>query len=129
MLSHQGIETLDRVRRIQRGDLDGGSVFLGARGTLRFQKPMPGPASVCLSLISLSLSLSLPTDPDIAALSYCSSIMHDVMILIIIIMDLIPETVSPPSIKNCLGHGVSSYQDRRPGHATCWQNVDLGTLD
>lgn len=31
-------------------------------------------------------------NPDIAALSYCSSIMHDVMILIIIIMDLIPET-------------------------------------
>jgi hypothetical protein len=29
MLSHQGVELFDRIRRISRCDLDGGSVSLG----------------------------------------------------------------------------------------------------
>lgn len=119
------------------GTLDQRSARAG-QNTARDAPPPPRPAPRARGTARLRVSLPSPcgcrksggrADPDIAALSYCSSIMHDVMILIIIIMDLIPETVSPPSIKNCLGHGVSSYQDRRPGHATCWQNVDLGTLD
>jgi hypothetical protein len=39
MLSHKGVALFERIGRIKRGGLIGGSVYLGV--ALRFQKPKP----------------------------------------------------------------------------------------
>lgn len=88
MLSSQGVELFERIKRIRRGDPAGRSVspWVGSEVSKTHTKP--------------KLALSLPADQD-AALSYTSTMpgMPAAMLPAMMMMGHTSETVDKPPIK------------------------------
>lgn len=123
MLSHKGVALFERIGRIKRGGLIGGSVYLGV--ALRFQKPKPS-----LQVLSLTRdqdsTLSSPyththtnTYPPHAP---CHNDNHEAS-----------KTVSEPQLstflcKSCLGPGVSAQRQNNDSHRSVYPDSQLSLM-